>query len=134
MSTLQPVRFALPLMFACSKSHSINAKPMTSAAFLTRDPTFGIHSRETSGTAQLFHLLKLNWKPSSFHSALILTNFDSQPPHYITCVCACVCACAWVNLLSVSFRSALLLLTLNSFLACTFLCGRSDKTLCLVCV
>ena len=41
------------------------------------------------------------------------------------CVCVCVCAhgliccvCAWVNLLSVSFCSALLLLTLNSVLVC----------------
>ena len=37
MSTLHPLRFALP------KYHSTNAKPMASAVFLTMDPTFGPH-------------------------------------------------------------------------------------------
>ena len=51
------------------------------------------------------------------------------------CVCGWVGVRSWVNLLGVSFRSALLLiLTLNSFLACTFMCVRPGKSLCLVCV
>ena len=45
---------------------------------LALDPTFGIHSHKTLDTAQPFHLLKPNWKPSSCHSLFIPTNISSQ--------------------------------------------------------
>ena len=58
-------------------------------------------------------------------------SYHSRPRVWVY---VCVCARARVKLPSVSFCSAQLLLTLNSFLACTFMCGRSGKTFCLACV
>ena len=44
---------------------------------LALDPTFGIHSHKTLDSAQPFHLLKPNWKPSSSPSISILTNIST---------------------------------------------------------
>ena len=48
------------------------------ALSLTLDPMFGVQSHKTSGNAQLFHLLKQNWKLSFFDSTSIPANFSSH--------------------------------------------------------
>ena len=77
---------------ACSKSHNTNTKLMAFALSLTFDPVFGIHSHTTSGNAQLFHLLKWNWKLSFFHSISIPANFSSHFSHHklYSWMCGCV--------------------------------------------
>ena len=78
MSTLHLIHYALLLTPACWKSNNTNAKLMAFAPSLALDPTFGIHSPRTLDTAQPFHLLKPNWKPSSSHSIFIPTNISTQ--------------------------------------------------------
>ena len=60
---------------------------------LALDPVFRIHSHKTLDTAQPFHLLKPNWKPSSSHSIFIPTNISTQFLLQSVCVCVCVCVC-----------------------------------------
>ena len=64
------------------------------------DPTFGIQSHNTLGTAQPCHLLKPNWKPSSSHSISAPTNVNAQfllqSVSVCVCVCMCVCLCVCV--------------------------------------
>ena len=78
----------------CLKSNNTNARLMAFAFSLTSDPMFGIHSHRT-GNAQLFHLLRQNWKFSFFHSTSIPVNFRShfsyQKLYLSECVCVCVC-------------------------------------------
>ena len=49
---------------------------MAFAPPLALDPTFGIHYK--IGTAQTGHLLKPNWKPSSYHSIFAPANISAQ--------------------------------------------------------
>ena len=68
VSTLHLTCFALFQIPTCSKSNNANARlrAFTLSVSLILECMFGIHSRKTSGNAQLFHLLKQNWKLSFF--------------------------------------------------------------------
>ena len=114
ISTLRLALFALLQIPACSNSNNTNARLVAFALSLTLDPMFGIHSHKTSGNAQLFHLLRRNWKLSVFHSTSVPANFRNHFSYqklYIcvwvsecvcvwvrvsVCVCVCVCVCAYV--------------------------------------
>ena len=87
MSTLCLVHYALLLTPACWKSNNTNVRLMAFAPSLALDPTFGIHSHKTLDTAQPCHLLKPNWKPSSFPNISILTNTSAQFLLQSLCVC-----------------------------------------------
>ena len=89
MSTLRLVHYALFLTPACWKSNNTNARLMASAPSLALAPTFGIHCHRTLDTAQPFHLLKSNWKPSTSHSIFIPTNISTQ--FLLQSLCMCVC-------------------------------------------
>ena len=71
--TLHLTHYTLLLTPACWKSNNTNARLTAFAPSLVLDHTFEIHSRKTLDTAQPFHLLKPNWKPSSY-SIFIPTN------------------------------------------------------------
>ena len=75
ISTLHLARFALRIP-VCSKSNNTNARLMAFALSLTLDPMFGIHFHKTSVTAQLFHLLKQNWKLSFFSQCFHSSSFQ----------------------------------------------------------
>ena len=96
MSTLRLVHYAILLTPAYWKSNNTNGRLMAFASSLALDPTFGIHSHKTLDTAQPFHLLKPNWKPSSSHSIFIPTNISTQFLLQSECVCVCVCVCCVV--------------------------------------
>ena len=89
MSTLRPIHYALLLTQACWKSSNTNTRVMAFVLSLALDPTFGIYSHKTLGTAQLCHLLKPNWKRSSSQSISTPTNIYSQ--FLLQPVCVCVC-------------------------------------------
>ena len=76
ISTLRLACFALLQVQACSKSNNTNSRLMAFALSLTLDPMFGIHSHRTSDTAQLFHLLKQNWKLSFFSRCFHSSSFQ----------------------------------------------------------
>ena len=76
ISTLRLARFFLFQNRACSKSNNTNTRPLAFALSLTLDPTFGIHFHKTSDTAQLFHLLKQNWKLSFFSQCFHSSSFQ----------------------------------------------------------
>ena len=64
-----------------------------SGVLLLWTPHLGIHYHKTLDTAQPFHLLKPNWKPSSSHSIFIPTNIGTQFLLLSLYICVCVCAC-----------------------------------------
>ena len=78
------------LIPACWKSNSTNARLVAFAPSLALDPTFGIHSHKTLDTAQPFHLLKPNWKPSSSHSIFIPTNISTQSRVFLFVFVFCI--------------------------------------------
>ena len=80
----------------CWKSNNTNARLMAFAPSLALDPTSGTHSHKTLDTAQPCHLLKPNWKPSSFHSISVLTNISTQFLLQSVCVCVFV-VCLFFN-------------------------------------
>ena len=88
VSTLCLIHYALLLTPACWKYNNTNARLIAFAPSLALDPTFGIHSPRTLDTAQPFHLLKPNWKPSSSHSIFIPTNISTQ--FLLQSLCMCV--------------------------------------------
>ena len=113
---LHLVHYTLLLTPTCRKSNNTNARLMAFAPSLALDPTFGIHSHKTSDTAQLCHLLKPNWKPSSSHSIFAPTNisiqflleyacmmYDTDQCHthlnslWFLCLCVCICVCVVVG-------------------------------------
>ena len=88
MSSLCLIHYTLLLTPACWKSSNTNTRVMAFVLSLALNPTFGIHSHKTLDTAQLCHLLKPNWKPSSSHSISTPTSIISIPSFcYRHCVC-----------------------------------------------
>ena len=97
MSTLRLVLCDLLLTHTCWKSSNTDARVMAFVLSLALDPTFGIHSHKTLDTAQLCHLLKPNWKPSSSHNISAPTVINTQFLLQSLCACACVCVCVCVR-------------------------------------